>query len=493
MAVVQGRTRAQLRQSIGFNLGAIKTGTATGGTNNTLIDVNTFRGGDDNYNGKIVIVTDASDGTTQTTQYVNDYTSSNNTIQFQQNASFTVASGDTYEIWDSIYNPDTINEFINQSILDATGAVYDPIENTSLHSDGKSLRFAVPDNIAMIQNIYYSNSVDFTRLHACNTAFDEQSTLVVTTLNGAITDASATTVTVTSASSLRAEQLIMVGSEKMTISSISSNTLTVGRGAGGTTAATHSDGVSVLLFPIVITESKKQGTGSNQFIIPAGASADQIVTDSITSKDISKYNYLEGWVKITRSSGTATSAGDLSILLDDTANCASPLETVNLPALTDDTWTFFRVALTNPELNTAIISVGLKYDVDLGACTVWLDDLSVTRNDTGYWRQVPRNLWRIDKQSRDIVFDEYFDGFAPYSLLKIVGGDKPALLSSDSTTNEISDSYITERSTALAFSASSGGPNTDPDARRQQAAFWFGMAQASKRNFPLLTNVRTVD
>ena len=106
---------------------------------------------------------------------------------------------------------------------------------------------------------------------------------------------------------------------------------------------------------------------------------------------------------------------------------------------------------------------------------------------------MPRNLWRIDKQSRDIVFDEYFDGFAPYSLLKIVGGDKPALLSSDSTTNEISDSYITERSTALAFSASSGGPNTDPDARRQQAAFWFGMAQASKRNFPLLTNVRTVD
>ena len=39
MPSVYGRTRAQLRQSIGFNLGAIKTGTATGGTNNTLIDV----------------------------------------------------------------------------------------------------------------------------------------------------------------------------------------------------------------------------------------------------------------------------------------------------------------------------------------------------------------------------------------------------------------------------------------------------------------------
>ena len=65
--VIQKRTRKQIRQSIGYNLGAISTGTATGGTNNTLIDVNTFRGGDDTYNGKIVIVTDAS-GTV-----VNDY------------------------------------------------------------------------------------------------------------------------------------------------------------------------------------------------------------------------------------------------------------------------------------------------------------------------------------------------------------------------------------------------------------------------------------
>ena len=107
---VQGRTRKQLRQSIGYNLGSLKVGNATGGTNNTLIDVNTFRGGDDTYNGKVVLVTDASDGTTQTTQYVNDYTASNNTIQFQQNASFTEANNDTYEIWDDIHHTETINE-----------------------------------------------------------------------------------------------------------------------------------------------------------------------------------------------------------------------------------------------------------------------------------------------------------------------------------------------------------------------------------------------
>ena len=492
MAVIQGRTRKQLRQSIGFNLGAIKTGTATGGTNNTLIDVNTFRGGDDNYNGRIIIVTDASDGTTQTTQYANDYTASNNTIQFQQNASFTVASGDTYEIWDIAYDPDTINEFINQAIIDATGHAYDRIENLSLHTDGHNLRFDIPSNISMIKDIYYRNSVEYTRLHSANAAFDEQSTVVVTTLNGAISSTSAISVPVTSATELRAGQQIMVGSEKMTISSISSNTLTVSRGAGGTTAATHSDGASVLSFPIVDTEDKKQGTGSNKLIFSTSASAGQLVSDSISSKDISKYDYLEGWVKITRSGEAATSAGNLKILLDDTANCASPLETLNVQALTDDTWTFFRVKLTNPELDTAIISVGLEYDADLGAATVWLDDISVVRNDTSEWVKIPRHLWRIDKESSDIVFDNYIDGLVSYSLLKIEGGDKPALLSAETDATEIDDSYIIARATALAYSSASGGPNSDPDAKRQQAAFWFGMSQQSKQNFPMLTNVRTV-
>ena len=170
---VQGRTRKQLRQSIGYNLGVLKAGTATGGTNNTLIDVNTFRGGDDTYNGKIILVTDASDGTTQTTQYVNDYTASNNTVQFQQNASFTVASGDTYEIWDDAYEPEVIEEFINQAIIDATGQAYDPVEDVSLHADNRNMRFDIPSNISIINRLYYRNKVTSTLLHSCNAAFDE--------------------------------------------------------------------------------------------------------------------------------------------------------------------------------------------------------------------------------------------------------------------------------------------------------------------------------
>ena len=422
MAVIQGRTRKEIRQSVGYNLGSVYVSTATGGSTSTVVDTSltTVIGGDNDHIGKWIVFT--SGGLDGTIARVTDYVASTTTLTFQPTAGSS-ASGLAYELWDGDFAPARVHDFINQAVIEATGSAYDMVEDVSLHTDGHTLRFDIPSGISMIQDVFYRSSVEFTRLHACNTAFDE-------TVDSDIT-------------------------------------------------------VSI------DSEDKRQGNGSNKFVIAAGASAGDIATDSITSKDISKYDYLEGWVKIALAAGT--SAGNLKILLDDTASCASPLETLSVPALTNDTWTFFRVALANPELDTAIISVGLEYDSDLGACTVWLDDISVVRNDSAYWAKAPRNLWRIDKQSQDLVFDEYLDGFAPYTLIKLVGGDKPALLSSDSTTNEIDDGFIIERATALAFSASSGGPLTDPDARRQQAALWFGLAQASKRNFPMLVNVRTVN
>ena len=426
---VQGRTREQLRQSIGYNLGALKAGTATGGTTETLIDTKTLRGGNDTYNGKLILITDASDGTTQDTPFIDDYTASSTTIAFQHALSFTVASGDSYEIWNEPYDPSIIHDFINQAIIDATGQAYDPVENpdmsssphTALHADGKALRFDIPSNISIINHIYYRSSVSFTELHACNTAFDE-------TVDSDIT-------------------------------------------------------VSV------DTQDKKHGTGSNKFVIAAGASAGDIATDSITSKNISKYDYLECWIKST----VATSAGNLKILLDDSASCASPIETLSVPALSADTWTYVRIALANPETDTAIISIGLEYDSDLGACQVRLDDIKVVENDTAIWEIFPKHLWKLDRSSRDLIITQDGKFAAGYAMLKITGGDKPALLSADSGTTEIDDSYIIARATGLAFASASGGPNTDPDQLRQQAAFWLGLAEQAKRSFPLIITGRAVE
>jgi len=427
MAIVQGRTRAQLRQSVGYNLGAIYVSSASGNGSTTTIVDSSLIGGDDNHIGKWVVFNDA-DGTAGQVTRVSDYATSGTVLSVSPAISSSVTN-DTYELWDDIYPPARIDDLINQSILDATGAAYDPAENpnmsssphTGLHSDGKTLRYDVPSGFSMIQNIYYRSKVDSIRLHACAEAFDE----------------------------------------------------------------TVDSDITVSLD----TKDRKQGTQSCKFVIASGASAGDIATDSITSKDISGYDYIEFWAKST----VATSAGNLKILLDDTASCASPIETLSVPALSADTWTFCRVALANPETDTAIISVGLEYDADIGAATVWLDDISVVKNDTAEWVKIPRNLWRVDKEAKDVVFDSYMHGVARYSLLKIVGGDKPALLTSDSDTSEVNERYLIAAATARAYASTSGGSGTDPDQRRSQAGFWFGMANAAKRALPLLTNVRLVE
>ena len=415
---VQGRTRKQLRQSIGYNLGAVYvSSTSDDGDTTSLID-NTLIGGDDNWIGYHILFTESpNEGVLSR---VSDFDEGDTDITLAPAVS-AIGNGEAYELWEQGYHPNAIHDFINQAIIDTTSQAYDPVEDVSLHADGKALRFDIPSNISIINHLYYRSSVAFTSLHSCNAAFDE-------TVDSDIT-------------------------------------------------------------VTVDTQDKKQGTGSNKFVIAAGASAGDIATDSFTSKDISKYDYLECWVKST----VATSSGNLKILLDDTASCASPIETLSVPALSADTWTYVRMALANPETDTAIISIGLEYDSDLGACQVRLDDIKVVQNDTAVWEIFPKHLWKIDRSARDLIITQDGKFEVGYALLKITGGDKPALLTTDSGTTEIDDSYIIARATGLAFAANSGGSTTDPDQNRQQAAFWLGLAEQAKRAFPLLITGRSVE
>jgi len=426
MAVVQGRTRAQLRQSIGYNLGAIYVSSASGtGTTTTIVD-NTLIGADDNHIGKWVIFNDASASTVETSR-VSDYTSSSTTLTVSPAFALAPVANDTYELWDDIYSPARIDDLINQAVLDATGHAYDPVEKLDLHTDGTTQRFDIPSGLSMIQNIYYRSSVDFTRLHACATTFDE-------TTDDEFTQA-------------------------------------------------------------LDTKDKKQGAQSLKITLSSSAEADDVIADSITSVNLAGYDTIEMWVKST----VATSAGNLKLHLDSatiteaTAHASQTDEALSIQALSADTWTFVRMSLDNPESDTAIVSIALEQDADLGVCTIWLDDISVVKNDSAQWEKIPRHLWKIDKEAKDIVLDNYAHGTARYNLLKLVGGDKPALLTTDSATSEIDEQYVISRATALAFASASGGPNTDPDNKNNMAGFWMGLSAAARRAFPLLTDIRLVE
>ena len=433
MPAIQGRTREQLRQHIGRALGAVYVSAASGSgavDKQDLVDNTLVLGGADNQIGKWIRFTSGSnDGETRR---VTDSAIASNvtTLDFMPAATAQTAS-ESYELWEGAYNPDDVDDFINQAILAATGWVYDPITNpnfistnyphVALHGDGHQVRFPIPSGISMISKLEYRSKVKATRLHAAGATFDE-------TTDGDFTQS-------------------------------------------------------------LDTKDKKQGSQSLKMVIASGASAGDFVTDSITSKDISGYDTIEMWVKST----VATSAGNLKLLLDNTAACASPLETLSIPALSADTWTFVRMSLANPETDTAIISIGLEYDADIGAVTVWIDDITAVANDTAQWETLDRRNWKIDKESRDLILVRDGHAAVGYSLIKITGGDKPALLTSDSTATEIDEDYIIAQAISLALLSASGGPATDPDARRQLSAFWTDQAQRARRAFPMLANVRSVD
>jgi len=421
MPAIQGRTREQLRQHIGYALGGVYVSAASSsGSTTTLLDNTLVLGGADTKIGKWIRFT-SGDNDALTRRVTDSAISSNVTTLTFMPAATSATASESYELWEGSYSPDTIDDFINQSILAATGWVYDPIENIALHGDGKQARFDIPSGISMISKIEYRAKVSSTRIHAAAATFDE---------------------------------------------------------------ATDGDFTQSL-----DTKDRKQGTQSLKMVIASGASAGDFVTDSITSKDISGYDTIEMWVKST----VATSSGNLKLLLDNTAACASPLETLSIPALSADTWTFVRMSLANPETDTAIISVGLEYDSDLGACTVWIDDIVAVANDTAEWETLDRRYWKIDKEARDLILVRDGQCVVGYGLIKITGGDKPALLTSDATSTEIDEDYIIASAVNLILLSTSGGPATDPDAKRQLSAYWAQQSERARRSFPMLANVRSVD
>ena len=425
MAITQSKTREDIRKAIGRNLGKMVTGTTSGsGSTTTAVDATLF-GGDDEYNGSYIRLTSGTyDGTTRR---ITDYASSTGTMTFSAVAG-TVAGSVTYELWDSNFDPQIIDEFINQAIWESTGRIYDPEESLDVHTDKINARWEIPSQFAMIQDIYYRHKYTSKTLHACGTTFDE-------TTDSDITQA-------------------------------------------------------------VSTEDYKRDGSSLKLTIAVGASAGDKITDSITSVDLSKYDFIEFWIKST----VATSAGNLKIHLDNGTVTAdgNDLESLNVPALTADTWKYCRVALSNPESDTAIVSIGLEYDSDLGACTVFLDDIKAVKNDTAVWEKLDRNTWRIDKQgsqgasTQDLILNDRGRTLAGNNLLKIVGGDEPAELSADSDTTEVPERFVTAYATALAAQAGSTRTDMDMDAMRNIAAFWFTKTEQARYSLPFLTNVRTV-
>lgn len=193
-------------------------------------------------------------------------------------------------------------------------------------------------------------------------------------------------------------------------------------------------------------QDKREGAGSNKHVLATALGTGTIIaSQAISSLDLSRYTHVEFWMKST----VATTAGDLQLLLDNTALCATPVETLDVPALVADTWTFVRVALANPALDTAIISVGLKHTNDIGAATVHIDAVRATEDNTGTWDTVHRNFWSVDKDARTLSIS----GRLPYGMIKLIGVKKPSELDADATSCDVEPEYIINKAIAILLRA----------------------------------------
>lgn len=119
------------------------------------------------------------------------------------------------------------------------------------------------------------------------------------------------------------------------------------------------------------------GTNCIKLTMTAGAVAGILATEviSLAGNTLDDYNKLAIRVK----SSITVAANQLQILLDDTALCASPCATINLPYMLADTWYDLVVpADFSGCTGLTIISVGVNQVSDLGAFILYVDELKAS-------------------------------------------------------------------------------------------------------------------
>lgn len=146
------------------------------------------------------------------------------------------------------------------------------------------------------------------------------------------------------------------------------------------------------------TTDYKVGSGSAKFVLAAEIANGDIIASEVVSCNLSACTEVLFWMK---SSVNITTAGDLQLLLDEHALCASPLA-LDIPTLTANIWKLCKVTGTLTDYD-ATISVGLKLTAnDPGACSLWIDNIQGAKAIAGI------KSWTLD-QTVDALETTGFD------------------------------------------------------------------------------------
>ena len=143
-------------------------------------------------------------------------------------------------------------------------------------------------------------------------------------------------------------------------------TATVLTTADGTANWTASGGVTIA----IETADRKEGAASVKLTIDGSFTTGVVASEDLASTVDLSGHYAAGlWIK----SDTTLASGVLKLLLDDSAGCGSPEESLDVGALTAATWTNVHRSVSDASALTAVACTGLSAASDPGAVVLLVD------------------------------------------------------------------------------------------------------------------------
>ena len=144
------------------------------------------------------------------------------------------------------------------------------------------------------------------------------------------------------------------------------------------------------------TTDYKVGSTSQKITVASGFTTGLAAYRDQALGDKSAYSFVRLWIK----SSVATSAGDIQFLIDNTAGCGSATETLDVPALTADTWKLVFLECSDPSTNmTSIASLGINIATDNGEQVIRIDDIRFVKSFSS-------NV-EYDSDSQDALSSDY--------------------------------------------------------------------------------------
>lgn len=220
----------------------------------------------------------------------------------------------------------------------------------------------------------------------------------------------------------------------------------------------------------------KEGTYCAKLVVAAGAAATAILAyEDISSIDLTGCDKIEFWMY----SSIALTAGQLQIHLSATAGIVSAEETIDIPAMSAGTWYRHSLALENPHSDSAIISVGIYQVSDVGACTLYVDDIIGVLFASKEYRDLPIEYWGIAKGTTNYlqITENGLSLIGSDVYMRLTGYQIPVRLDADATTSEVNPAYLIAQVTGRLLISHAKSSFLDIHDRANLARYWLGVAE----------------